>query len=87
MADVNKQVDPNGKEATNPVVINEIFEENSQEILASMTGVLQEYGIEGYTVHAFTISTPPRPNPDVCIPSFYQTQDGYYRMQCTYVTI
>ena len=77
----------NNGEPTDLVAVNEIFQNISGKILAEMTQVLQENGIEGYSVYSFTIGEPPKTNPDICIPSLHRVHDQVFELKCTYVTV
>ena len=83
---VSQEVEPN-QEATPPTEVDEIFREHSADILAGMTTVLQEFGIQGYSVHTATISVPPRQNPDICIPYFRGIPGNGVEIGCTYYSI
>lgn len=75
------------QDVTSPLVVDEIFRENSADILAGMTAVLGEYGIQGHSVHTATISVPPSPNPDICIPYLKGIPGNGVEIGCTYVTV
>ena len=74
-------------EQTHPLEIDKIFRENSGAILQKMTGILEEHGIKGYSVHSVQIAQPPRPNPDICIPYISSLPDGGWEFGCSYVEV
>lgn len=72
---------------TPPTEVDRIFRENSDKILALMTEVLAQAGINGYSVHNVQISVPPRPNPDICIPYVKGVPGNGLEFGCTYVEV
>jgi hypothetical protein len=83
---VIEEAEPN-QEATSPIEVEQIFRDNSRDILADMTTVLEKWEIQGYSVHTVTISVPPSQNPDICIPYLKGIPGNGVEIGCTYITV
>jgi hypothetical protein len=72
---------------TPPEEVDKIFREKSEKILAEMTDILKNNGIQGYSVHSLQIETPPLPNPDICIPYIRRIPGNGWEAGCSYVRV